>query len=444
MARQANASYEGNGQRRSLDIDNALKRLSQLENQLKEISQEITEITEALTGKAAADHNHDGRYYTETEIDSKLKNYLQLAGGTVTGNLVLQKGFIVHSGSGTAGQAGYVGICRIKISGQYRNSPIWFALAQRGRVGGEVAVLFANDSGTDPALQRITMVGQLDEVRIVKAAAGTWDLYVKKSEAYDTIDVVNVSIPKYMQNNFAIEWTNKHSASSPGGTAAGVFWDDRYYTESEINTKLNGKANSSHTHDDRYYTETEMNTKLNGKANSSHTHDDRYYTETEVNNKNYIKSRGKVTALSGTALPTVAGISMVEAYNNGYPTAYGNVLSLNGSGKNELLMEWSGTSGAKANLYFRNKRDVSDASWSGWQKVLSDKDVEIPTNGNKVSLLPYSYYNNQQAAGMTLRIGNSSLGSWNGNTFWLCVDSSNRLSIGVQINSAKNPTWYIK
>lgn len=31
-------------------------------------------------------------------------------------------------------------------------------------------------------------------------------------------------------------------------------------------------ASASHTHDDRYYTETEINTKLNGKANSSHTH----------------------------------------------------------------------------------------------------------------------------------------------------------------------------
>ena len=31
-------------------------------------------------------------------------------------------------------------------------------------------------------------------------------------------------------------------------------------------------AKRSHTHDDRYYTETEINTKLNGKANSSHTH----------------------------------------------------------------------------------------------------------------------------------------------------------------------------
>lgn len=50
--------------------------------------------------------------------------------------------------------------------------------------------------------------------------------------------------------------------------------DDRYYTETEIDSKLNGKANSSHTHDDRYYTETEMNTKLNGKADINHRHND--------------------------------------------------------------------------------------------------------------------------------------------------------------------------
>ena len=31
-------------------------------------------------------------------------------------------------------------------------------------------------------------------------------------------------------------------------------------------------APSSHNHDDRYYTESEMDTKLSGKANSSHTH----------------------------------------------------------------------------------------------------------------------------------------------------------------------------
>jgi hypothetical protein len=48
--------------------------------------------------------------------------------------------------------------------------------------------------------------------------------------------------------------------------------DDRYYTETEIDSKLNGKSNAGHTHDDRYYTETEIDSKLSGKAASSHKH----------------------------------------------------------------------------------------------------------------------------------------------------------------------------
>lgn len=52
----------------------------------------------------------------------------------------------------------------------------------------------------------------------------------------------------------------------------------------EVNTKIAGKANTSHSHDDRYYTEAEINTKLAGKSDTSHNHDSRYYTEAEVNN----------------------------------------------------------------------------------------------------------------------------------------------------------------
>lgn len=54
--------------------------------------------------------------------------------------------------------------------------------------------------------------------------------------------------------------------------ASGHTHDDRYYTETEMNAKLDGKSNTGHTHDDRYYTETEIDTKLNGKAPISHTH----------------------------------------------------------------------------------------------------------------------------------------------------------------------------
>lgn len=37
-----------------------------------------------------------------------------------------------------------------------------------------------------------------------------------------------------------------------------------------------------HDHDSRYYTESEMDTKLMAKADDNHLHDDRYYTEGEV------------------------------------------------------------------------------------------------------------------------------------------------------------------
>ena len=87
--------------------------------------------------------------------------------------------------------------------------------------------------------------------------------------------------------------TNLQSALD-NKSATGHTHDDRYYTKTEMNTELNGKANSSHTHsisnitnlqsaldekahlvhnhDNLYYTEAEIDEKLNGKADSSHTH----------------------------------------------------------------------------------------------------------------------------------------------------------------------------
>ena len=71
--------------------------------------------------------------------------------------------------------------------------------------------------------------------------------------------------------------------------AAAVPWDG-------VTGKPGTFTPSAHTHDDRYYTETEMNTKLNGKANSSHTHTKDQVGLSKVNNNSI--SMG----LSGTDL----------------------------------------------------------------------------------------------------------------------------------------------
>ncbi|HFP3768701.1 TPA: phage tail protein [Escherichia coli] len=104
-------------------------------------------------------------------------------------------------------------------------------------------------------------------------------------------------------------------------------------------------------------------------------------------NINTLVSRGRVTALSGSTQGT-AGIQMYEAYNNSYPTTYGNVLHMKGAsaaGEGELLIGWSGTSGAHAPVFIRSRRDTTDAAWSAWAQVYTAKD-SIPgvnTTGNQ-------------------------------------------------------------
>lgn len=97
--------------------------------------------------------------------------------------------------------------------------------------------------------------------------------------------------------------------------------------------------------------------------------------------------RGRVTALTGSNKGT-PGIQMYEVYNNGYPTTYGNLLHLGGAsalGEGELLIGWSGTSGAHAPVYIRSRRDTADAPWSDWAQVYTARD-SIPgvnTTGNQ-------------------------------------------------------------
>ncbi|HCM1957448.1 TPA: prophage tail fiber N-terminal domain-containing protein [Salmonella enterica subsp. houtenae serovar 43:z4,z23:-] len=81
---------------------------------------------------------------------------------------------------------------------------------------------------------------------------------------------------------------------------------------------------------------------------------------------NRLVSRGALPALTGTTRGSDGGLIMGEVYDNGYPTTYGNLLRLTGTGEGEILIGWSGTSGAPAPVYIRSHRDTTDASWSEW------------------------------------------------------------------------------
>ena len=86
--------------------------------------------------------------------------------------------------------------------------------------------------------------------------------------------------------------------------------------------------------------------------------------------------RGRITANTGndwSELP-YDGLSVSGIYHNGFPVEYGNLLSIctSGKGDSQLALGWSGVSGAHADNYIRNRRDVADAGWSDWAKILTD------------------------------------------------------------------------
>lgn len=85
----------------------------------------------------------------------------------------------------------------------------------------------------------------------------------------------------------------------------------------------------------------------------------------------YITNGGDATAITG-AIGT-KGLSLQQVYNNGYPTTYGNVLSIGGNGDGQILAGWSGSNNGIERLYYRNRRDCCD-TWSAWKAIAFTDD----------------------------------------------------------------------
>lgn len=76
-----------------------------------------------------------------------------------------------------------------------------------------------------------------------------------------------------------------------------------------------------------------------------------------------LTSQGNKTAATGNTAPA-SGVRLYQVYNNGYPTAYGNLLSVKGGGAGELLLSWNNAN----RIYYRSLRDNGD-NWLGWNEL---------------------------------------------------------------------------
>lgn len=286
----------------------------------------------ALDGKANSSHTHMGReIHPDFSVDS-----------------------------GGASTTAYRKILRITINSRYCDEPITFNLSQRTEaMHNRVHIRFKASTNTDPDLQSFYVEGiKLMPLYLYKESTSNWILLSKEVNNYDYVSISDLLLTNRNRDYFTFTPLNEQVTTLPTTniyTAMNTVDSSLSSTSAKpvqnkvITNALNGKANSSHshsisnitnlqsaldsksetghTHDDRYYTETEMNTKLNGKANSSHTHsisnitnlqsaldekahlvhnhDNLYYTEAEIDEK----LNGKADSSHTHNISDVTGLS---------------------------------------------------------------------------------------------------------------------------------------
>ena len=169
-------------------------------------------------------------------------------------------------------------------------------------------------------------------------------------------------------NNYLIDkaalafWNGRYSGTSSNleycryGTIIDTTRDQTIGGTKTFSETIVGSINGNAATADKLKTARTINgTSFNGSANI---------------NINNIVSRGQVTALSGSTRGSIKGIQLYEAYNNGYPYSYGNVIHMSGSradygGDNEIMFTWKGTD----RVFIRSLRDTGPSEWTEWSEL---------------------------------------------------------------------------
>lgn len=258
-----------------------------------------TEIDSKLGGKSNVGHNHDERYYTETEIDAKVNNI-----NSQINSLIGFTATIVNSLPST----GEVGVMYLKLNtsasveGNIYDEYIWVN-NKFEKIGStettvdlsgyvtqtEMNTQLANkaninhghpsrDIEINPDVEDGMWVSEYGINRQTDVNCYVYD-HEKKLENIDdgaNKTVVDSSLSSSSKNPVQNKVVNS-ALSGKSDIGHEHTSDEIHYAYDQnvsVTTILENKAPKHHTHDDRYYTEAEIDEKLNGKADSNHRHND--------------------------------------------------------------------------------------------------------------------------------------------------------------------------
>lgn len=267
-----------------------------------------TEIDNLLNRKSDTNHNHNSTYSLLNHQHTGLNG----------------KADAVSNSAGQQSVAGYRKVFRLKITKPYFDSPVSFEFIQRNnRQTARVHILFnSSANSTDPPLQYFTYQGIVKTpFYLYRESAGTWVFITKEQSTYETVNVRFLPLSSNIKNGCTITPLDEYLADLPtdnihvGSMITATSTQTGYMDHRDkikldgiddganktvvdsslsssstnpvqnkvVNNALNGKANSSHNHSISNI--TNLQSALDNKSETGHTHDDRYYTETEMNTK---------------------------------------------------------------------------------------------------------------------------------------------------------------
>lgn len=329
-------------------------------------------LTGAVTGSVSTNGGSNiviNTSYGTDNITSLDSRYVKKVGDTMTGNLTTQGRFYIQQSGRTDKCCLFQGIAKdscgiilLDSSGTenilrltttnltWRNSIIWHA-GNDGSGSGLDADLLDGKHASSFSLTTHTH----SSIKIQDNRSTVMLPNNMGTQIVNTFFNMQDNMPntQWWSGLHFTGWTSDYSSWQLAGPAGQSSYSNALYFRSGINSTWNSWKKILFNTD---LTWENILNKPSSFTPSAHTH-------------NYLVSRGRVTAESGTVLPALSGLSMSEAYSNGYPTTYGNVITLNGNGQGQLLIGWSSSSGGNAPAYIRSKRDVGSASWSSWAQL---------------------------------------------------------------------------
>ena len=296
-----------------------------MQNASQSATSTANSATAAKTAQTAAEAAQEAaENAAQTATDAAGGDFLPKSGGTLTGTLKETAGSYVWHGVGISGTEGYVNIAEFSLADtKYQNCPICLTVFRRRTLDrSRLIISFVGDEAGDPDVEcfRFEGAGSPTDFYLYKSATSTWQLYIKKTEAYDNIGIGEFHAD-FEYITYKVTFKDAQVSSVPDGAIAATQLPVAAHTHNYAgSSSAGGAANSAKKLSSA---QTIDGVAFDGSSNIIH-----YGTCSTA-----AATAAKVVQCDGFKLVTGARIAVKFSHSN---TAASPTLNVNGTGAKRL------------------------------------------------------------------------------------------------------------